>query len=1125
MSEFFSPGTSNERKRQIEELLNQFSQTRDCWKQCLYFLSSTQNEYVMMFCLTVLENLINRQWMGFRASDKQEIRMLLNQYLLENHTKVPSFIRNKLVKLVVDIGRIDWPHFYPDFFSSILQLVQQSHTTSLGVILLHTASEELAVPREDLSMARKEELHKLLLAQVPTILSLLNNVLDTALERHRHLVSATPPPSPTHGESASTKQQNVLLFTDSPLRSDALMNDMFKSPGSHVQLEALPPLDSTTQEFCALTLNCLSHFFSWIPLSSFITPSLLSTIFHFAGFGCETQGGRTMNSSANFNSTSCHLGILAMNCINELLSKNCVPSEFEDYLLQMFQQTFYLLQKLTKDSSTCSSGNRLTELDENYVDKFTEFLRLFVSIHLRRFESNAQFPVLEFLALLFKYTFRQPSNEGFYNCLDIWSTFLDYLLTRSKGRLGELQAIVARYKEALTSLVRHILQKLQFKYNQSQLEELDDETLDYDEETEWQHFLRQCLELIARVAEILTAETFQILYEPFQEMMEIYFGLERHIQSSHGKRSLNIRGENDCRRLHCSLRDLSSLLQGLGRLADHFIADKFSERFSDGQVLIERLIHMAVYGSRVKLFELTSDEQTVLQTDLIEVHAQALAAIKPFAHWLSQYYTESLRYPEQRQKFTDLITTLLDAITCLFDDQIPDKISHSAAHLLLSIVTTVRPNFLLQVPCMQKLYNSAGQGAFRKANIEVQVLLYRALSLYLLLPWNNIPDAEQDWTSRASAHQTFCHQMAAPFFQLKDTSSLINNKAAQDAAKPLIGNSLKLMVDWIECVSGEVIKSKQICYQSMSDMVSISLAIFPVFIHQPDAVENLMTFFLALFQSFRVQMGVPFTDNAIQTFMGLFSKEQLAETISHESTAAHRVIEKFLKILQIIIQEPGTAFKRFIPSIIDICMDHIYPVIAQRPSPDMKQVMYELLHELLINNWRYFFKGSILSKLNNQEESVEHEAQFVAIMQSYGQSFLQTDIAVFRQNLESLEKLNTKWKLYKKPIFVTVMQSQFMVVLLQVLVHKSHDLLQEEIVVSIYNMASVDFDRFYAEFLPHFLSGCEGLDHNQKQMLAQNFRVEKDLPTFTQNLQRFVNDLRYYRLMNSSLPEGSVQFS
>lgn len=87
---------------------------------------------------------------------------------------------------------------------------------------------------------------------------------------------------------------------------------------------------------------------------------------------------------------------------------------------------------------------------------------------------------------------------------------------------------------------------------------------------------------------ILSESIFQ--YEPFQESMEIYFGLERHIYASEGgKRSLNIRGENDCRRLHCSLRDLSSLLQGMGRLADHFIGKNYTERFSDGQVLLERL--------------------------------------------------------------------------------------------------------------------------------------------------------------------------------------------------------------------------------------------------------------------------------------------------------------------------------------------------------------------------------------------------------------------------------------------------------------------------------------------------------------------------------------------------------
>ena len=43
----------------------------------------------------------------------------------------------------------------------------------------------------------------------------------------------------------------------------------------------------------------------------------------------------------------------------------------------------------------------------SYLEKFTDFLRLFVSVHLRRIESSPQFPIVEFLGLLFKYTFNQ----------------------------------------------------------------------------------------------------------------------------------------------------------------------------------------------------------------------------------------------------------------------------------------------------------------------------------------------------------------------------------------------------------------------------------------------------------------------------------------------------------------------------------------------------------------------------------------------------------------------------------------------------------------------------------------------------------------------------------------------
>jgi hypothetical protein len=71
------------------------------------------------------------------------------------------------------------------------------------------------------------------------------------------------------------------------------------------------------------------------------------------------------------------------------------------------------------------------------------------------------------------------------------------------------------------------------------------------------------------------------------------------------------------------------------------------------------------------------------------------------------------------------------------------------------------------------------------------------------------------------------------------------------------------------------------------------------------------------------------------------------------------------------------------------------------------------------------------------------------------------------------------------------MRHQFLTVLLQVLIVKSHDLLQEEIGITIYNMASVDFDSFYACFLPQFLQNCEMLNDTQKATLGTNFKLDR----------------------------------
>ena len=127
---------------------------------------------------------------------------------MKRHMNMPSYVRNKAIKLLVDIAASDWPHFYPDFFEQILSLLRRKETLVLGLSMLLITSEELATPRDSVSSARKEELKRLLNSLVPVVLSNMASVLETLMSYFRGRdtareqstgpqTSSTPPPSPS----------------------------------------------------------------------------------------------------------------------------------------------------------------------------------------------------------------------------------------------------------------------------------------------------------------------------------------------------------------------------------------------------------------------------------------------------------------------------------------------------------------------------------------------------------------------------------------------------------------------------------------------------------------------------------------------------------------------------------------------------------------------------------------------------------------------------------------------------------------------------------------------------------------------------------------------------------------
>jgi hypothetical protein len=903
-------------------------------------------------------------------------------------------------------------------------------------------------------------------------------------------------------------------------------------------LQTIPDMDSESLQISSQVLLCLAQLFAFMPLSLYhqISNSMLAAIFVFATFGCNNSQVISYHKVS-----SVQLGILAMNCINEIMSKSSTTNETNEFIYNMFQNTFHLLQKLTKnnDINNHMSCSPLENLDNEYISKFTEFLRIFISGHLPRFEKMPTFPIMEFLGLVFQYTFKQTSCEAFLSALEVWTIFIDYLSIKIKQEQDSKQVtlILSHYKEPIVSLLVHISRKIQFKYNQRALEELDNENLDDDFVTEWQQYLYSCIEVIAKIMDIYPLETYEIVIEFHNENLQSFLGLEHFIERDQNNKPIKLNlSESDICRLNCTLRDLSTALKLLGRLADYFITENFNRWLSSTKSLIEKLVQSLILSNKYKFHK-----SKVLSNDFIDVSAQMMATIKAYCHWLQQYCAQQQTSSNDSVVIISAIIENCVEIICDNETTVTTNkthvntvLLHSAIHCLYSIITTVRPFFILNMECVQMLFsrvcafvkcditsNGSEPNIIPNISAEDEKLLCRLISNMLLLPWPSVNDSSQNWQTRTLYHDSFIQSILEPF-KCHQMTAGINGSASKQSANNLVlyCRSLNLLSDIVENHKDSPTRSKQLLFKSIQTAMEAFIGLLPTYFTDPVIAENCLNLFTVVFDVLRIQISFQFVEKTIQLMLKLFSSNQL-NSPSCEPLSS-KVIPKFMKMLTFIVQQPGSLFKSLLPGMISFAFDQICPAIVNFDCPQLKKSLYEFLFQLLLNNWKYFYPNNLIlgntfnTGSNQMKEVLENADAFINIMNIFAQSFLQSDITVFKQNLDALEILNTRLKLYQKDVFKQTMIKHFLCLFIQTLLDKSLNLLQDDICATIYNMASVDFDIFFNTFIPQFLYNCEGLNDIQRNILVtKSFNPnEVDFPSFVTNLNIFLNDLRYYRLCN-----------
>ena len=175
------------------------------------------------------------------------------------------------------------------------------------MVALQITAEEFISPREDLSMSRRIELKENLTQHTPNALPIITEILNSVLQKYkRTTLTVTPPPSPNQHSPYHTPYQSPYESPYNTPYQSPHHSPIHRTPSSNLQpsplvkdlLTPLQPLDSDTEELCIHIFNCLSQYISWLPLSTVVTPALVTKIFSFAEYGCTIQlNGKDMLNS------------------------------------------------------------------------------------------------------------------------------------------------------------------------------------------------------------------------------------------------------------------------------------------------------------------------------------------------------------------------------------------------------------------------------------------------------------------------------------------------------------------------------------------------------------------------------------------------------------------------------------------------------------------------------------------------------------------------------------------------------------------------------------------------------------------------------------------------------------
>ncbi|TYZ69180.1 hypothetical protein PybrP1_006162 [[Pythium] brassicae (nom. inval.)] len=425
LARLLDPATPATEKAHVEQQLGQLKAAPHACLPVLYqLLSSSSNEYALWFATTTLEEYVARQWAQLQPHEQLQLRQFAWEFLLARagggaSSPQSAFVERKLRKVVADVARIEWR--------------SGGSGGESGGAWPEFMSQVEALVIEGSTRLRGLEL----LGVVAEEFGREDALAFAAVKRQAKAQLASQLPS------LLTLLSTILRGCDQGLQ---------QQPGGDG--DAAAQHDRVAQA----ALAALAHLVQWAPVAEQLTEAWVALLFDL--------------SRAWRRQPQCGASVAALQCLTELMSKRFAPAAVDGIVEQIMRCLCPLLQETVEEQA-------IGYATEEYLDKLSEFVEVFLTQHLKKLERAAYHAVLpDFLQLVLTLTAKQPHVDGFLNCLSVWEVFVGYIedVEMNEGASDDrVRRVLDVYEHGLVGVMLHLLERVNYATNRAQLEELDDD--------------------------------------------------------------------------------------------------------------------------------------------------------------------------------------------------------------------------------------------------------------------------------------------------------------------------------------------------------------------------------------------------------------------------------------------------------------------------------------------------------------------------------------------------------------------------------------------------------------------------------------------------------------------------